>query len=98
MTTLIIATRNAHKVEEIRAVLGSRFDDYPTLRDLPGAPDPEETGETFEANARIKAHALARWLMECPPAGWRRMPVIPRRAVSVDLDLHHASASEHRHQ
>ena len=25
MTTLIIATRNAHKVQEIQAVLGSQF-------------------------------------------------------------------------
>ena len=53
--TLLIATRNAHKLAEIREMLPGI-----TLRGTeawPEAPDPEETGETFEANARIKAEA-----------------------------------------
>ena len=37
MTTLLIATRNAHKVEEIRAILSDQFR-YLTLRDFPAAP------------------------------------------------------------
>ena len=37
MTTLIIATRNAHKVEEIRNILGASFQ-FLTLRDFPNAP------------------------------------------------------------
>lgn len=64
---LLIATRNSHKVGEIQAVLGQRFR-YLSLRDLPGAPEPEETGATFEENARIKAHALAAWILSRPPA------------------------------
>jgi XTP/dITP diphosphohydrolase len=50
---LLLATGNAHKVEEIQAILGDRF--AVEARDT-GA---EETGETFEANALIKARALA---------------------------------------
>lgn len=58
---LVIATRNAHKVEEIRAILGAGFD-YVTLRDLPGAPEAIEDAETFEGNAAKKAATLASWL------------------------------------
>jgi XTP/dITP diphosphohydrolase len=71
MPHLVIATRNAHKVEEIRAVLGGLFD-YSNLRDIPGAPDPEETGATFADNARIKAHALAGHLLALPEAKYRQ--------------------------
>lgn len=60
---LVIATRNAHKVDEIQAVLGPRFV-YHTLRDFPGAPEIAETGDTFEANARLKAEGLALWLAQ----------------------------------
>jgi XTP/dITP diphosphohydrolase len=60
MTTLFIATRNAHKVEEIRAILSSRFQ-YLTLRDFPGAPEVVEDASTFAGNATKKAVALAQW-------------------------------------
>ena len=58
---LVIATRNAHKVEEIRAILGADFE-YITLRDLPGAPEAVEDADTFEGNAAKKAATLASWL------------------------------------
>jgi XTP/dITP diphosphohydrolase len=61
MTTLLIATRNAHKVGEIRAILGSRFQ-LLTLNDFPGAPKVVEDAETFEGNATKKAVKLAKWL------------------------------------
>ncbi len=68
MTTLLIATRNAHKVEEIRAILGTGFH-FLTLREYPGAPPVIEDADTFAGNARKKALELARWLMtEAPPA------------------------------
>lgn len=53
MTTLLLATGNAHKVEEVQAILGSGYE--VEARDT-GA---EETGTTFEDNALIKARALA---------------------------------------
>ena len=58
---LLIATRNAHKVGEIRAVLGDRPDCL-TLYDFPGAPKVIEDGDTFAGNATKKAVELARWL------------------------------------
>ena len=63
MTTLLIATRNAHKIGEIRAILGSRFQ-FLTLNDFPGAPKVIEDAETFAGNATKKAGELANWLTE----------------------------------
>src|SRR6187399_1088852 len=61
MTTLLIATRNAHKVGEIRAILGDGFQ-YLTLKDFPAAPTVVEDANTFTGNAMKKATELARWL------------------------------------
>jgi XTP/dITP diphosphohydrolase len=60
MTTLLIATRNAHKVGEIRAILSDAFT-YLTLNDVPGAPKVVEDADTFAGNAAKKAMELARW-------------------------------------
>jgi XTP/dITP diphosphohydrolase len=52
---LLIATTNRDKLREIFTVLDrSRFD-LMTLADLPQVPEPEETGTTFQENARLKA-------------------------------------------
>jgi len=61
MDKLILATRNAHKAEEIRAILGDQFR-YLTLNHFPGVPAVEEDANTFAGNATKKAVALARWL------------------------------------
>jgi len=61
MTTLLIATRNAHKVGEIRAILGSQFQ-FLTLNDFPAAPKTIEDADTFAGNAVKKAVELAKWL------------------------------------
>jgi XTP/dITP diphosphohydrolase len=63
MVSLLIATRNAHKVLEIRAILGNRFR-YLTLNDVPNAPEVIEDARTFAGNATKKAVSLARWLGE----------------------------------
>ena len=54
---LIVATRNVHKVEEIRAIL-SAFEvlDLSVLTD---PPEVEETGSTFLENAILKARAIS---------------------------------------
>ncbi|HTD67324.1 MAG TPA: non-canonical purine NTP pyrophosphatase [Candidatus Limnocylindria bacterium] len=65
MTTLIIATRNAHKVEEIRGILGAAFQ-FLTLRNLPNAPAVIEDANTFAGNATKKAVELARWVSSQP--------------------------------
>ena len=61
MTTLLIATRNAHKVGEIRAILGGQFQ-FLTLDDFPNAPKVIEDADTFAGNATKKTVELARWL------------------------------------
>jgi len=61
MTTLLIATRNRHKVEEIRAILGGSFQ-FLTLNDFPAAAQVVEDADTFAGNATKKAVALAEWL------------------------------------
>ena len=61
MTTILIATRNAHKVQEISQILSTGYR-YLSLVDFPDAPPVIEDAETFEGNARKKAVELARWL------------------------------------
>jgi XTP/dITP diphosphohydrolase len=59
MPRLLIATKNAHKANEIRAILGPAWD-VTDLNAHPGVPAPEETGATFADNAAIKAVAASR--------------------------------------
>jgi XTP/dITP diphosphohydrolase len=52
---LLIATTNSGKLREIRSLLAGVPVELATLRDLPALEEPEETGSTFEDNARLKA-------------------------------------------
>ncbi|MFT2019682.1 RdgB/HAM1 family non-canonical purine NTP pyrophosphatase [Streptomyces sp. 796.1] len=62
MTRLIIATRNAHKVAELHAILNAAGLDVELVGAdaYPEIPDVKETGVTFAENALLKAHTLAR--------------------------------------
>lgn len=53
---LVIASHNEGKVVEIRDLLGPYGVDVISAAEL-GLPEPEETGETFAANAALKAKA-----------------------------------------
>lgn len=55
---LLLATRNAHKTREVREILGPSWlvEDLTVLPDLP---EVDETGSTFEDNAKLKALAAA---------------------------------------
>ena len=55
---LLVSTRNAHKVVEIRQILGTGFD-VADLSAIPPIPEVEETGSTFEENAALKALAVS---------------------------------------
>ena len=55
---LVIATHNAGKLAEMRDLLSVFGIDAVSAGEL-GLPEPEETGTTFQANARIKAQAAA---------------------------------------
>ena len=52
---LLVATTNAGKLREIRALLSGSPVELATLHDLDPIEEPEETGATFEENARLKA-------------------------------------------
>jgi XTP/dITP diphosphohydrolase len=60
---VVLATRNAAKLRELARILAAG--DTPPVRlvsleEFPDAPDVPETGPTFEENALLKAHAIAR--------------------------------------
>ena len=84
MRRLLIATKNAHKAAEIRAILGEAWD-VVDLTQFPEIPAPAETGATFEANAKIKAEAAAR---DDPARAPGRTMRSGGRALVDQLDLH----------
>jgi XTP/dITP diphosphohydrolase len=53
--TLLLATTNPDKLNEIRELLAEVPMQLLSLRDLPKVAEPEETGGTFEENAWLKA-------------------------------------------
>ena len=60
---ILLATRNAHKTIEVRAILGEGW----TVADLlehPDLPEVEETGTTFAENAALKALASSRYFLD----------------------------------
>lgn len=57
---LLVATHSAHKLAELRELLRLDRGELVSLDDLGIGDEPEETGETFETNARIKARFGAR--------------------------------------
>jgi XTP/dITP diphosphohydrolase len=58
---LLVATRSRHKLRELRQLLEVAPDvELLSPDDVGIADEPEETGETFETNARLKARFYAR--------------------------------------
>jgi XTP/dITP diphosphohydrolase len=62
---VVLATRNAHKVAEVRRILVDAAEvaldiELVGLDDFPDAPEVAETGLTFEDNALLKAHGVAQ--------------------------------------
>ena len=61
---VVLATRNTAKLRELARILGAEDHGDAQIRlagleEFPGAPEVPETGATFEANALLKAHAIA---------------------------------------
>ena len=77
-TEIIVATGNPHKVEEIREILAVHGFRVLSLNDVgaEGIPEPEEDGDTFAHNARIKATQYARAI--------NRMVLADDSGLSVD--------------
>ena len=55
---LIIASNNAHKVSEIKAILGCFYDEILSLREAGIDMDVVEDEDTFEGNALKKAREV----------------------------------------
>ena len=55
MKKVVLATKNAGKVRELREVLAHLPVELLSLADFPAMPEPVEDGATFTDNARIKA-------------------------------------------
>jgi len=60
VTRVVLATRNQGKVRELQAMLAGRDLEIVGLDLFPEIGEIEETGATFEENARIKATAVSR--------------------------------------
>ncbi len=60
MTKILVATRNAGKLREYAEMLSGLNVDWLMLSDLGIDTEVEETGSTFEENARLKAVAYAQ--------------------------------------
>ena len=56
---LIIASNNAHKVGEIKQILGSRFEEILSLREASVSHETVEDGDSFMANSLKKAREIA---------------------------------------
>ena len=69
MTRLLIATTNPNKLREIRDVLANTHVELVSLSDLPPIVEPEETGQTFQDNARLKAFYYAGHLAQAAGSG-----------------------------
>ena len=59
MIDLLVATRNAHKTEEIQRILGPQFN-VTDLAAHPEIPHIAESGTTFQENAILKAEAVSK--------------------------------------
>lgn len=57
MIELVFATNNAHKLEEVQAIIGDKFE-LKSLKDIDCDDDIPETGITFEENAKQKTDYL----------------------------------------
>ena len=66
---VVMASNNAHKIAELRAILSAYGLDVVSQREAGVHVEPEETGTTFEENSRIKAVAV---MQACGPPRARR--------------------------
>lgn len=58
MKKIVLATRNRHKIDEIKTMLHDLPLEILTLNDFPDVPELREDGETFQENSLQKAHAV----------------------------------------
>lgn len=62
---LVLASNNQHKIREIQQIFAPYFNPIVSMRDAGIEIEIEETGQTFEENARIKASEIQKMLPDC---------------------------------
>lgn len=62
MKTVIVASKNIHKLREIKEILAGVDFEVKGLEEFPDYISPKETGSTFMENAYIKAKALRQYI------------------------------------
>jgi len=85
--TLLVATTNADKAREIARLLGDVAVSLLTLADGPAVPEPIESGDTFEANARLKADYYDRTVgaaLRTARPGVRLLTVAEDSGLAID--------------
>lgn len=80
---LLIATTNPHKLREIQSLLTTSRVELASLADLPPVDEPEETGVSFEGNARLKALFYSAYAQD----HWRGPGRMPALTVAEDSGL-----------
>ena len=63
--TIMIATGNMGKAKEFEKMFAKAGYQIKTMKDFPELPEVQETGHTFEENARLKAETIAN-ILQCP--------------------------------
>ncbi len=63
--TIMIATGNMGKAKEFEKMFAKAGYQIKTMKDFPKLPEVQETGQTFEENARLKAETIAN-ILQCP--------------------------------
>ena len=81
---LLAGTNNPHKLGEIRTLLSGLSVEVVGAEVLRESPAIEETGLTFEENARIKARAFARAALKLSPERRPRLVVSDDSGLTVD--------------
>jgi len=95
MRRLVVGTHNRKKLHELRDLLGDLPLELADMSAYPDISDVEETGDTFEANARLKAIAYAKatnqWVLAedsglCVPALGGRPGIYSARYAGTHND------------
>ena len=63
--TIMIATGNMGKAKEFEKMFAKAGYQIKTMKDFPELPEVQETGQTFEENALLKAETIAN-ILQCP--------------------------------
>ena len=80
---LVFASNNAHKLDEVRAIMPSGVKVL-SLKDVGFEHDIEENGTTLDENSRIKAETVCRWLINANQ--WEQLDGVFADDTGLEID------------